>query len=1119
MSALEAEVAPLRGRLPDSGLGVRMANRAIKAGSAVLIVAGVATLGALVSAPARAQERTIEIKAESMSIKAFCDVLSREAGFMILDEVNVTGDITLTTGRITAEDALELLRVCLAEHGWAAVRTGDLVQIMKTEDVKKRGRFRVVISKDPDAVPETSEIVTQVIRLGRIKATDAKAAFDTLKSGEASSSFVEPTSNTLVVTDTQVTIKRLLSILKPLDESNHLELTIKPFHLKNTNAEEVGQVIRELFPKRPPPQPNQPPPTGTRQFFGGAGRAMAAETAALENAEVNVSVERRSNSVIVAAAALQMELIEATIADLESTAVSVDLHVKTFTLKNATPADMAAMLQDIFAKPPLPGNTNVVVNRTFELAGDVAPVASATKAPPTRFLPDPKFTVDARTNALVVSAVKSQMEEIEKLVEKFDSDEFQQGLLVIPLKNGDAQNIARVVTDLLNASSYQRPNPNQGQVKGGMTTAVANLQNDVKIVADTDSNSLLVTTSPKNLPRIQKLVEELDRERKQLLQEVRAFILRNASPIDVSSVLQDIYSKPIVQGNPWAPAGGTFVSRFFGGVQSHEGERHGHGTSGANPNDGPTKYLPDPRFTVDVRTNAVVVSAVKSQMDEIEQLVHELDSDTLEQGLLVVHLRNADATNVAKIMMDLINSARNNVGFGQGARGGTTTALVALSYDVKIVADADSNSLIVTTSPKHFPRIRQMIQDLDRERKQVLLECLIAEVTLDDAGQLGVQWETNWTRDLTGRKGGTSTASTFGGLGALAQGFQFISSSDKLGLTLQALQTAGKLNVLSSPKILAMENQQAQISVGEDVPFINNSRITQNGDTVNTVQYRNVGVILKVTPKINERGEVRMMVHPEVSEIGPQSEAVPISNNVTSPVFNDNFADTTVVVNDGETAVLGGLIRNELNETVQKLPILGDIPLIGLAFRTKSVDKKKVELLVLLTPHVIDDAEKLRRQSRHVQEKFALVGEERIGLELETWTHGLEDGSALKAYNRGTVYLEAHRYDEAERALEEARSLAPQDAPTRFNLGLAYARAGRLVDAQREFEEALKIDPRDAETHFNLGSIHWRAQDYEAAAREFKACLQLDPLHEAAKKWLARAEAVHKDMTPAGGDK
>jgi general secretion pathway protein D len=262
-----------------------------------------------------------------------------------------------------------------------------------------------------------------------------------------------------------------------------------------------------------------------------------------------------------------------------------------------------------------------------------------------------------------------------------------------------------------------------------------------------------------------------------------------------------------------------------------------------------------------------------------------------------------------------------------------------------------------------------------------------------------------------------------------------------------------------------------------------------------------------------------MLVHPEVSEIGPQSESVPISKDVTSPVFNDNFADTTVVVHDGETAVLGGLIRTEVNESVQKLPILGDIPILGLVFRSKTTDKKKVELLVLVTPHVVDDEEKLRRQSHHVQEKFSLVGEERLGMELETWTRGLEDGSPLKAYNRGTVLLEAHRYEEAEQELEQARALAPGDAATHFNLALAYARAGRLIDAKREFLEAQRIDPRDPETHWNLGAIYWRAQDYEAAAKEYRACLALDPKHESAKKWLARAESIIKDMTPSERDK
>src|SRR5207302_97665 len=121
--------------------------------------------------------------------------------------------------------------------------------------------------------------------------------------------------------------------------------------------------------------------------------------------------------------------------------------------------------------------------------------------------------------------------------------------------------------------------------------------------------------------------------------------------------------------------------------------------------------------------------------------------------------------------------------------------------------------------------------------------------------------------------------------GALADGFKYTSAADKISATIRALRTEGRLNVLSSPKILTLENKAASISVGRDVPFINNSRITNNGDTVNTVQYRNIGIILNVTPQINDEGGVRMTVHPEVSEVGPQSDAVPITANVRSPVF------------------------------------------------------------------------------------------------------------------------------------------------------------------------------------------------------------------------------------------
>lgn len=905
--------------------------RARRWASALAVAAAVGT-GALVSAPARAQEQPkdeqrISINAERMSIKAFLQVLSDKGGLTFIDMVGLQGEITLTAQkRLTRDEAVEVLQTWLSPQGKGLQRNANIVQIMSLEDLKKKGGIPVLVGNDPDKVPSSELTVTQVIPLRRVKAGDVRNEFKGLLSPEGQI-YIEPTSNSLVITDTQNVIHRVLKVLDPLDRSPQLELTLKIYTLKNANCEEVAQMIKEIFPKRQQQQGGQGGGGGGRgqnpiaQFFGGGGgggRGGRGSPDPSDQQDVNVSLDKRSNSVVVSASKGQIELLDPLIHQLDETQVAITEELRSFPLKNANPVDLAAILQDIYAKPTTPTQ--------------------------------------------------------------------QQG-------------------------------------------------------------------------------------------------------------------------------GGGFA-RFL----------QAQGQQGQQANDGPTRYLPDPKFTVDMRTNALIVSAVPSQMATIEKLIEQLDNDsTFRQSILVVPLKNADATNVAKVMTDLLNAAtlnRGPVNQNQSqARGNTTTALAELSGDVKVVADTDSNALVVTTSPKNFARIRQIINDLDRVRRQVLIETLVAEVTLDSKGELGIQWSTNWIRDAAGRVGGTSSAGTFGGLGALASGFQYLSTSDKLSMTIQALQTDGRLNVLSSPKILAMENQQAQISVGQDVPFITNSRITQNGDTVNTVQYRNIGVILKVTPHINEKGEVRMIVHPEVSEIGPQSEAVPISNGVTSPVFNDNFADTTIVVNDGETAILGGLIRNELTDTVDKLPILGDIPFLGIAFRHKSTEKKKVELIVLMTPHVLDDAEQLRRRTRQTRDKFVLIEPENLQDELDRWTRGLTDGSAVKSYNRGTVYLEANHLGQAVEELERARDLAPQDAATRFNLGLAYAHKGDLDKAVVELNEAQKLDPRDAETHYNLGAILWRRQDYNGAAHEFKACLQLDPNHEDAKKWLERTERALKDVPQQGDGK
>nr|HQH12308.1 hypothetical protein [Candidatus Sumerlaeota bacterium] len=188
-------------------------------------------------------------------------------------------------------------------------------------------------------------------------------------------------------------------------------------------------------------------------------------------------------------------------------------------------------------------------------------------------------------------------------------------------------------------------------------------------------------------------------------------------------------------------------------------------------------------------------------------------------------------------------------------------------------------------------------------------------------------------------------------------GFWKILDED-LEVVIRAMADTSKLEVLSRPSVLTRNNQQATITVGQEVPFIRNSRITDGGDIINTIEYEDIGIILNVTPRITENRLVEMSVSPEISTLS--GETVPISNTVNARVIAKRAASTNVVVDDGRTVVIGGLMEDNATETVKKIPILGDIPYLGSAFKRTIKEKSKTELLIFLTPHVVENSEELR---------------------------------------------------------------------------------------------------------------------------------------------------------------
>lgn len=268
-----------------------------------------------------------------------------------------------------------------------------------------------------------------------------------------------------------------------------------------------------------------------------------------------------------------------------------------------------------------------------------------------------------------------------------------------------------------------------------------------------------------------------------------------------------------------------------------------------------------------------------------------------------------------------------------------------------IEADRDSRSIIVITDEQTNEHIQEIIKNVDRPVQQVLIKVVFMEVTYRKEFDFGIEGAVNLNSN------GTSTFTTNFGLIAQSFGGFYQLLQKDVEVVMKAISEVGKMEVLSRPSILTRNNQEAAILVGQEVPIITSSRITTQGDTINTPQYRELGIILRVTPFITKDGLVEMILSPEISAI--TEETVQISEQLELPVFSKRSADTVVVTPNGQTVVIGGMMEDNNTDVVRKIPILGDIPLLGLAFRRNMKDNTKRELLIFLTPYVVEGPHRL----------------------------------------------------------------------------------------------------------------------------------------------------------------
>ncbi len=477
---------------------------------------------------------------------------------------------------------------------------------------------------------------------------------------------------------------------------------------------------------------------------------------------------------------------------------------------------------------------------------------------------------------------------------------------ILPLKHADATEVTQIVQPLLSTGALMATYPR--------------------------TNSIMVTDTSANIHHIAQILQQLDVEGAR--EDVTILPLIHAS----AQVLTEQIMRILDEGRTV----GTATAGRARPVQT-EGRRT--------------------RVLADERTNSLVVVGADQDVDTIRRLVAQLDVERPVgiDNVHVTYLKNADANDVAPSLEAALASMRLTEG-------------VDARQPIQVTADGSTNSLIIVATPQDFAMISQIVEKLDIVREQILVEMTILEIGESALRELGVDWATlddavtGSLRGFAATNLGPFVNYASGDLEGLAVGAW---KGDDLGLLVQALEKQSGVNILSTPSLLTSNHRKAKIIVGENTPFVVQSRITETTDlltptVIKQYEYKDVGITLEVTPHVSQGGSVRLQIDSEFTKLIENVTAA----SADTPTTAKRTAQTVVTMNSGNTVVIGGLIRDDKTRVENKVPLVGDVPVVGNLFRWQRDRVEKTNLLIFITPHVMTSEEQLQEITDRKREQM-----------------------------------------------------------------------------------------------------------------------------------------------------
>ena len=809
---------------------------------------------------------------------------------------------------ISVDHATNTLIISASPENLAVVR--EVVNQIDTENYARSGALKLYQLKHASA----TRLATTIETFFKSKRT-AEASVGDIDTVVPVAVTPDDRTNTLLVTGGKESFSIIEQLLEKLDaDAVVAQNQYEVISLNNGSAVKLKTMLDRLFAGRTTPPGGQSP------------------------LPVTIIADSISNALVIGAATEDLPMVRDLVQRLDSEQTDPDINVAVVSLSKANATSVSQIIQGLYRD------------------------AGATSGPSVA------ISVDERINALVVSAGENDLKRIQELAKQLDTDEVSRvsEIRVFALKHASATDLALLLNTALNTKpqNLTSQSADRQELLQFITRTVEDnelvttgLREGVLITPDPRTNSLVVSAPVDNMELIEQVINKLDSSSPQIAQ-IKVFQLDNADAARMAEVLTSLFRLEAVGGE----ANSRSIRYTLVKPSNTSNEGAGEPTIGTAEQNALT-------VTVDIRTNSLLVGGSEHYVSLAIQIISELDSSPAQERITKVYrLRNAQAEEIAVALTAFLDQARSRVQAVLGTEA-VGTAQRLLDEEVAIVAEPTNNALLVSASPRYFEQVSEMIDQLDQPQRQVLIQVLLAEVTLDGNSDQGIDWAVS--RDFIpdasfpGDEGGNdfSAGSSFGSdSGSALGGLTATITNGDVDFILRAMQSDGKLEILSRPQILAADNQAASIDIGQRVPFVTGSSYNERGNLVNAFSYEQVGVQLNVTPRISPDGLVKLDVEPTISSLS--SSSVPISAGFDAPVINNRSASTMVSVQDGQTVVMGGLISTEDNVRETKIPLLGDIPYLGVAFKRTKKTRKRTELLIIMTPQIIETPEEIEKFSR-----------------------------------------------------------------------------------------------------------------------------------------------------------